>query len=222
MINDKLIKVCGMTDGENIRAVEALDIDLMGFIFWAGSKRFVDQKPTYLPTRTKRVGVFVDAEIPQVLSTATDFALDYIQLHGSESPAYIGRLRETLSAQEDQSLSPQIIKALNIAEPSDLEKAMTYEGVVDLLLFDTKGKAVGGNGISFDWEILKSYSGTTPYLLSGGIGPEDVPRLRTFFASEDQEGWKKCIGIDLNSRFERSPAMKDPQSIQQFITQLLQ
>lgn len=199
-----IIKTCGMRDADNIRAVSELRIDWMGFIFWAPSSRYVSEKPTFLPTRQKRVGVFVDARIEEVKSKADEYALDLIQLHGSESPAFC----EWLKANSRQ----QLIKAFNIATQEDLEQTRPYEGLVDYFLFDTKAKMVGGNGTQFDWSVLSAYQGNTPFLLSGGIGPDDAEKVRNFHHPQ-------LAGIDLNSRFELSPALKDIEKLKQFITE---
>jgi len=201
-MNCKLIKVCGMREAENIREAEALGIDWMGFIFWPQSSRYVAERPSYLPTRCKRVGVFVDEQIEQVRQIAEDYALDIIQLHGNESPEYA----RTLDGRT-------LIKAFNIATADDLAQTRPYEGIVDLFLFDTKGRTVGGNGEKFDWTVLESYQGATPFLLSGGIGPDDAERIRAF-------RHPRCIGIDLNSRFEVSPAFKDIDRLRGFVKQI--
>lgn len=188
-----------MREAENIREAEALGIDWMGFIFWPKSSRYVAERPTYLPTRCKRVGVFVDEQIEQVRQIAEDYALDIIQLHGNESPEYA----RTLGGRT-------LIKAFNIATADDLSQTRPYEGIVDLFLFDTKGRSVGGNGEKFDWTVLNAYQGATPFLLSGGIGPDDAERIRAF-------RHPRCIGIDLNSRFEVSPAFKDVDLLREFV-----
>ena len=197
-----MVKVCGMRDAENIREVEALGIDLMGFIFWPKSSRYVSECPAYLPVKCKRVGVFVDEDIEKVRSIADEYALDYIQLHGHETPAYVAQLH-----------NHSIIKAFNIAAKEDLEATKVYEGIVDYFLFDTKGKGVGGNGEKFDWSVLDAYNGNTPFLLSGGIGPDDAERIKVF-------RHPKCIGIDLNSRFETAPGYKDINKLKKFLEQL--
>ena len=203
-MNCELIKVCGMRNADNIREVEALGIDLMGFIFWPKSSRSVSELPSYLPTKCKRVGVFVDASISDIMTTADTYKLDFIQLHGQESPSFITQLRPRLP------IGVKMIKALNIATANDLDKAIQYEGIADYLLFDTKGKSVGGNGKKFDWSVLEAYKGQTPFLLSGGIGPDDAERVKAFHHP-------KCIGIDLNSRFESSPALKDIDKLKKFL-----
>jgi phosphoribosylanthranilate isomerase len=199
-----IIKTCGMRDADNIRAVSELGIDWMGFIFWAPSSRYVSEKPSFLPTRQKRVGVFVDARIEEVKSKADEYALDLIQLHGSESPAFCERLKA--------NSRQQLIKAFNIATQEDLVQTRPYEGLVDYFLFDTKAKMVGGNGTQFDWSVLSAYQGNTPFLLSGGIGPDDAEKVRNFHHPQ-------LAGIDLNSRFELSPALKDIEKLKQFITE---
>ena len=209
-MNYELIKVCGMRDAENIREVEALGIDWMGFIFWPKSSRYVSERPAYLPTKCKRVGVFVDVSIDDIRQHIADYALDIIQLHGHESPDFIRQLRSLCGD------SIALIKAFNIATVSDLEATKPYEGIVDYFLFDTKGKSVGGNGQKFDWSVLASYAGETPFLLSGGIGPDDAEMVNCQLSIVNS----KCIGIDLNSRFELSPAHKDVTALTEFINKL--
>ena len=195
-----VIKVCGMREQENIREAAALGIDLMGFIFWPKSSRCGSERPAYLPTRCKRVGVFVNEQIGEVQRIAGEYVLDIIQLHGHESPDYIRQLH----------LSCSLIKAFNIATIDDFTACIPYEGLVDYFLFDTKGQRVGGNGQKFDWRVLKAYRGQTPFLLSGGIGPDDALRIKAFCHP-------RYAGIDLNSRFELSPGLKDIDSIKRFL-----
>ena len=199
-----------MREADNIREVEQLStincqlsINWMGFIFWPRSSRYVSEKPDYLPISCKRVGVFVDEDIEQVKRTADEFQLDMIQLHGHERPDYIRQLN-----------GRKMIKAFNIATKEDLEATKTYEGIVDYFLFDTKGPSVGGNGAKFDWTVLADYVGETPFLLSGGIGPDDAQVLTSHLSPLTS---KKCVGIDLNSRFEITPGLKDINKLKEFI-----
>ena len=208
------VKVCGMRDADNIRKVECLGIDMMGFIFWPKSSRYVYERPAYLPTKCKRVGVFVDQPIEEVAQIARDYALDYIQLHGHENPGFIRKLRSLCGD------SIATIKAFNIATAADFEQTNAYQGLVDLFLFDTKGKSVGGNGEKFDWSVLSSYEGQTPFLLSGGIGPDDVDGIKALFSVGNTSVAAKCIGIDLNSRFETLPGMKDVDALRRFLSHL--
>ena len=224
-----MIKVCGMRDAENIREVERLftqdsslftqDSSLptlhsslptfwMGFIFWPKSSRYVAEPPAYLPERAKRVGVFVDEDVEQICRIARDFALDVIQLHGHESPDFIRRLQSSMV-----NVQCSMVKAFNIATASDLEQTKAYEGLVDYFLFDTKATLPGGSGQQFDWSILEAYKGETPFLLSGGIGPDDAERVKSF-------RHPRCAGIDLNSRFEVAPALKDVKKLKEFLEKI--
>ena len=212
-----MIKVCGMREAENIREVEALGIDLMGFIFWPKSSRYVSAPPAYLPTKCRRVGVFVDAAIDDVRRHIDDYALDIIQLHGHESPDYICEIKDGAATPRPCRGGVRggvsVIKAFNIATADDLEQTKPYEGVVDYFLFDTKAQLPGGSGQQFDWRVLADYAGATPFLLSGGIGLDDAERVKSFCHP-------RCIGIDLNSRFETAPALKDVATLTDFIAQL--
>ena len=198
-----IIKVCGMREPENIRAVETLGIDLMGFIFWPPSSRYVSEVPSYLPRNCRRAGVFVDAALEDILAAEKAFHLDVVQLHGHETPEAVMALKERLPA-------VHIVKSLAVMGPEDLAQTAAYEDVCDAFLFDTKGKLPGGNGRQFDWDVLRHYQGRLPFLLSGGIGPGDEPRIRAF----DVPG---CLGIDLNSRFETAPGRKDVDALKSFI-----
>ena len=191
-----------MRDAQNIRDVEALGIDWIGMIFWPRSKRYVAEVPSYLPERLKKVGVFVDSTLDDILQHISDYQLDIIQLHGQESPDFA------------KALKPHtIIKAFNIEKADDLLQTEKYKGIADYFLFDTKGKMAGGNGQKFDWSVLTAYQGKTPFLLSGGIGPEDAESVRSFHHP-------RCIGIDLNSRFESEPGFKDINQLKTFINKL--
>lgn len=219
-----------MRDGENIRQVTELGVDYIGMIFWDKSSRNVTMIPTHagiIPDRSsltelssdrpspvtlhpspKRVGVFVD-EMPQnIITRVVNFKLDVVQMHGHESPTVIRNLRATL----DPDIRPgiQFWKAISISSPADLETYKAYEDCVDAFVFDTKCTCMGGSGQKFDWSILDAYDGKKPFLLSGGIGPDDAEQIKAFHHH-------RCIGIDLNSRFETEPALKDVNQIKEFI-----
>lgn len=227
------IKVCGMRDANNVSEVERLGVDMIGFIFCKQSKRYVSMVPSmsgtvpnYVSTMqmqgsrldgmasrhaAARVGVFVD-DMPQNIVTAVySYNLDYVQLHGDESPVMIDNLRRTL----DPDIRPgvKIIKAIGVENADDICRWREYSGHADLLLFDTKGKARGGNGIRFDWSLLNTYDGDVPFILSGGIGPEDATAIKEF---SHPAFW----GIDLNSRFELQPALKDVGKLEKFISEI--
>ena len=232
-----LVKVCGMRDADNIREVSQLGIDMMGFIFYPKSPRYVKMLsskagiiPDYSAERIQRlsetnlgletegtameqnlparVGVFVDDMPQNIVTRVYNYDLDYIQLHGNEPRETIENLRATL----DPDIKPgiKIIKAISVSSAEDIQKYKEYVGAVDLFLFDTKCKTVGGSGEQFDWQVLEHYDGDTPFLLSGGIGPDDVERVRNFHHP-------KCIGIDLNSKFEIEPALKDVERLKIFL-----
>lgn len=219
-----LIKVCGMRDPENVTQVSQLDIDLMGFIFYPKSSRYVQQVPMHagiIPDRADRniisekrckyVGVFVDDMPQNIVTRVYNYHLDYVQLHGDESPVMIDNLKRTLIP--DIVPDIKIIKALSIREADDVKRWRQYDGHVDMFLFDTQCKTYGGSGEQFDWSILDSYDGKIPFLLSGGIGPDDAERIKAFHHPQ-------CVGIDLNSRFEISPALKDVEKLRDFIKNL--
>ncbi len=200
----KLIKVCGMRDADNIREVEESGVDWMGFIFHPKSPRAVNRVPAYLPKKTKRVGVFVNELMENILEIASLFQLDFVQLHGDQSPCFCDEMGEN---------GLKVIKAFSIGDQFPKEKVAAYHGKCDYFLFDTKTHLHGGSGKKFNWEVLSDYHGETPFLLSGGISPEDVEPVKAF-------SHPKCIGIDINSKFEISPALKDVELIKQFLEKI--
>lgn len=218
-----IIKVCGMRDGENIRQVAELGVDWIGMIFWPKSPRYVTMIPSHagiIPDRGSlspkdqqlsplRVGVFVDEMAQNIITRVVNFQLDLVQLHGHETPTLIRNLRRTLA-----DIRPvKFIKAISVASRDDIESYKEYADCVDYLLFDTKCPTVGGSGNQFDWSVLDTYEGNLPFLLSGGIGPNDAERVKTF-------KHPKCIGIDLNSKFEVEPGLKDINKLKQFLERL--
>ena len=211
-----IIKVCGMRDAENICEVEKAianssfftlhsSLFLMGFIFWPKSSRYVSERPTYLPTNCKRVGVFVDATIDDIKQKIEEYRLDFVQLHGHEVDGF--------------PVDTRLIKAISVNGRDDIATYKPYEGLVDYFLFDTKCPSVGGSGLQFDWSVLAAYDGNTPFLLSGGIGPNDAERLRACHYSPCFSTGL-CAGIDLNSRFEQAPGLKDINKLKTFIESL--
>lgn len=159
--------------------------------------------PDYLPKSCRRVGVFVDSDLDCILECAKTWSLDVLQLHGDESPSFCDQLSEAVP-----ELS--LIKAFRVDSKSDLEKTNAYEGKLSYFLFDTSCAAYGGSGRSFDWALLQQYRGSTPFFLSGGIGPEKLEVLTEFH----HPLWQ---GIDLNSRFETAPCHKDVKMLRNFI-----
>ena len=210
-----------MRDADNIRDISALGVDMIGLIFYPPSPRYVQQFssgagiiPDYAPDMGKtplRVGVFVDDMPQNIVTRVYNYKLDYIQLHGNEPRETLENLRATI----DPDIKPKIkiIKAISVSSAEDIKKYKEYVGAADLFLFDTKCKTVGGSGEQFDWQILQAYDGDVPFLLSGGIGPDDAERIKNFHHP-------KCIGIDLNSKFEIEPALKDVEKLKQFLVKV--
>jgi len=200
-----IIKVCGMREDENIRAVERLDIDWIGFIFYPCSPRYVPDEKRYAASIRrcvkKKAGVFVNTGTDEMLRTAARLQLDYVQLHGNESP-------DTCRLIQDNGYP--VIKAFSVASANDLKQAETYEAAVSFFLFDTKCEGYGGSGRRFDWNILNNYQGNTPFLLSGGITPGSLDDVLQFHHP-------LLAGIDLNSGFETAAAMKNTVELQQFV-----
>lgn len=203
-----IVKVCGMGNTAIMHQLALLPVDMLGFIFYPRSPRYVEGKIDpeellNLPDEIQKVGVFVNASEESVLESAQKFHLDAIQLHGSETP----QLCKTL-----QTKGYLIIKAFNLARNNNYSD---YEPYCSYFLFDTPSEQHGGTGEKFDWTLLESYQGDTPFLLSGGIGPNDVNELL-------QINHPKLAGIDINSKFEISPGVKSYSSISKFLDQLKQ
>lgn len=198
------VKVCGLKDAANVSLVAGLGPDMIGFIFYEPSPRYAGAlDPAVvraLPWNIRRVGVFVDAGEEQMLRTAREYGLDTIQLHGDESPIRCAALRR-----EGYS----VVKAIGVAALDDIRQAERYRGACDAVLFDTKSPSRGGTGEKFDWTFLQTYNGP-PFLLSGGIGPQDGEAVSAF----RHPGF---VGIDLNSCFETAPGMKDIGALRSFI-----
>jgi phosphoribosylanthranilate isomerase len=198
------IKVCGMRDADNIAAVARLAPDYMGFIFYERSPRFAGGLPpealgTLLPG-TLRVGVFVNAARDYISAQAARYRLDLLQLHGDESPADCAWFKPGYG----------VIKAFGVQEEEDLAATHRYEGLCDYFLFDTKTRQRGGSGRKFDHRLLASYHSPTPFFLSGGIAPEDATAIAAL-------RFPACEALDINSRFEASPGVKNVAQVGNFI-----
>lgn len=199
-----------MTSGKNIQAIASLKPDFLGFIFYEKSARFITSDIPELPKSIKKVGVFVNASETEVLQTISKYDLQVAQLHGDESPEFCKFIKT-------ESPKTEIIKVFSIKDSFNFEVLKPYESVCDYFLFDTKGKLPGGNGYSFNWNILEAYPSTKPYFLSGGIGLDAVKNIHQFLKSSAS---KYCYSLDVNSKFETAPGLKDFNLVQQFKTQL--
>ena len=199
------VKVCGMSEIGNILELVKLPVDLMGFIFYSASPRAADPEDRELVRLIRQldvetVGVFVDENPVVIERIATRLNLDVIQLHGKESPEYCGEFKTKY----------KIIKMISVGTDGALPDLAAYIGNVDWFLFDTRSNVPGGSGQKFNWDLLTTYRLPVPFLLSGGIGPGDEPMLR-------QIGVPQFLGIDVNSRFEIKPGLKDIHLLHTFI-----
>ena len=200
------IKVCGMRDAHNIEQLLELQPDYMGFIFYEKSARNVaDELDEALlksfPKTTKKVGVFVNASAISILEKVKKYQLDYVQLHGEELPNFCKDL---------QLKGINIIKAFSLDENFNFAQLNNYKPWCDFFLFDAKGQNKGGNGITFDWSILERYDNEKPIFLAGGIDLENAEEALNMTGL-------KIHAIDINSRFELSPAMKDVEKVQELM-----
>ena len=200
------LKICGMKEPGNIAGVVGLQPDYMGFIFYNGSKRFVGDLPFSIlheiPKGTKPTGVFVNEDLDTVIRLAEQYNLAALQLHGYESPDYLGQIKQALPDTE-------VIKAFGVNNNFDFNVLSTYTEVVDYFLFDTQTEGHGGSGKVFDWSLLARYTGNKPYFLSGGIGIEQAEALKEI---DDN----RLYAVDINSRFELEPGLKDLERLKEF------
>tara|TARA_R100000935_G_C2815676_1_gene157191 strand:+ start:237 stop:944 length:708 start_codon:yes stop_codon:yes gene_type:complete len=210
------LKICGMGTPDNIRKMESLKPDYLGFIFYEGSPRnFINEIPE-ISEKIKKTGVFVDAPEDFIVQKTLQHKLNAIQLHGEETPEYCRKLRTKFQKMQ-AGVGLEIFKVFSIKEEFDFSLLNLYEGIVDFFLFDTKGENKGGNGISFNWELLKNYSSATPFILSGGIGMEDVESLKKLKDYFNKTGNSRVFyGIDVNSKLEISPGEKDKNLLEEF------
>lgn len=202
-----LLKICGMK--HNIAEVAKLQPDYLGFIFYEKSPRFFDGEIPSLPLGIKKVGVFVDEKISKVIELSIKYSLDVIQLHGNESKEYVLDLQAYLVLYNPNVL---VWKVFGVDDNFDFKQLSIFENKVDKFLFDTKGKEKGGNGFTFNWEILKNYPSKKPFILSGGIGLEGIDALKELLKTD-----LPIHAIDVNSKFEIEPGIKDVSRLKKFI-----
>jgi phosphoribosylanthranilate isomerase len=201
------IKVCGITEMKQLQQLDGLDIDFAGLIFYKESPRYIGEKISKKELKSadfdlKKVGVFVNPEMIDVLDAIDDYGLDAVQLHGDESPEMC----------EDLSSEVEVIKAFRVTDGADIDKLVgPYDAVCDYYLFDTGGlkESFGGTGKQFDWTILTKAKIEKPFFLSGGIGPDDAPKVKAFKHPD-------FFGVDINSLFEKEPGVKDMSKVLHF------
>jgi phosphoribosylanthranilate isomerase len=206
------IKVCGITTMKQLQQLDGLEIDFAGLNFYKGSPRYVGDKIATKEIQNadfdiKKVGVFVDSDYDEVMKTIDDYALDIVQLHGNESPELCSMLAEDI----------EVIKVFridaNTKKVDDLLK--DFDDVCDYYLFDAGGQkeTLGGTGVKFDWDLLLKAKIEKPFFLSGGIGPDDVAKIKAFRHPD-------FFAIDINSKFETAPGVKDMAKLLKFVKEL--
>lgn len=207
------IKVCGMTKADQVRQLDEMGVEFAGFIFYPKSPRYVFK--TMPATEIKKirgkinkVGVFVNADPDEILKTVDACGLYLVQLHGDENPRVCERIANYVS----------VIKAFRISEDDNIEwKIREYYDAVDMYMFDTEGAGYGGTGKKFNWQLLKGQNIRKPFFLSGGISPDDADNLKTF---HDDPVAKDLFAVDINSKFEIMPGVKDMDLVKQFVTKV--
>jgi phosphoribosylanthranilate isomerase len=220
MTNKMQIKVCGITDINQALALEAMGAQYIGFIFYAPSKRYVLESlqlsvlKTFTPINTKKVGVFVNESIENLINMVQAAGLDLVQLHGDEEAAYFRELREKLDASNLKNV--KLIKVFRVGDKMPAHPE--FETVADFYLFDTDSKMYGGTGAHFNWELLKGNTIGKPYFLSGGIGPNDMGGIEVM--KQTKAGQDLAV-LDINSQFEITPGVKNLEKIKTFIDALI-
>lgn len=226
---------------DNMKEVASLQPDYLGFIFYEKSSRFFEGDIPELPKSIKKVGVFVNASLEFIVEKVTKYDLQAIQLHGDETPDFCLKLKQfchsepfdyrsrQAKSEESNKEIPQsqssfrndsnvkIIKVFSIKDTFNFDLLKSYEAVCDYYLFDTKGKLPGGNGYTFDWTVLKKYPSTKPYFLSGGVGLENIENVLSFLQKQES---KYCHAIDVNSKFEIKPGLKNIEKLKKFKNKL--
>ena len=199
-----IVKVCGLKEINNINQLNEIDIDLMGFIFYNKSSRFIDLEINTSHIKKKKVGVFVNESLENIKKKIKNYNLNYVQLHGDETPKFSEKLMNYC----------KVINAFRFSENFDFDSTNQYTDCCDLFLFDTFSKNFGGSGKKFDWDRLKGFN-KKKFLLSGGIDHNSVDEINNIKNENDF-----LLGIDINSRFEISPGLKDIKKVNMFLKKL--
>ncbi len=207
------VKVCGITSIEQLNDLQEIGVDYAGFIFYEKSPRYVG---THLLTgdqvkkaglSIQKIGVFVNADIKQILKMVDEWGLDMVQLHGEESPVFC----------ENISNHVKTVKAFRVNEQELISyKIAPYQNAVDYFLFDAMGEQYGGTGNQFNWDIIAAANISKPFFLSGGIGPSDISSIHSYAAND-----MNCFAVDVNSKFELQPGKKDMNLVKSFYGSLI-
>tara|TARA_B100001741_G_scaffold281373_1_gene255155 strand:- start:77 stop:685 length:609 start_codon:yes stop_codon:yes gene_type:complete len=199
-----IVKVCGLKEINNINQLNEIDIDLMGFIFYNKSSRFIKQEINISNLTKKKVGVFVNESLENIKKKIKEYDLNYVQLHGDETPKFSKKLMNYC----------KVIKVFRISENFDFNSTNQYTDCCDLFLFDTFSKKFGGSGKKFDWNKIKSFN-NKKFLLSGGIDIDSIDEIKG--VKNENEFF---LGIDINSKFEIYPGLKDIKKVKMFLKKL--
>jgi phosphoribosylanthranilate isomerase len=201
------IKVCGLRDEKNILEVAELQPDMMGFIFYEGSKRYVgkDFRMPYLPSSVKKTGVFVNANVDEILKAVDRHSLDMVQLHGDETVSLCAEVKKRIP----------VVKAFGVGDQLDHDTLEGFSDACTYFLFDTQTSEHGGSGKKFNWDLLDAYTGDIPFFLSGGIGAESVGGVKEVMKRKE-----RLFAVDVNSRFEVEPGIKDIKQLKAFIHEI--
>jgi phosphoribosylanthranilate isomerase len=203
------LKVCGMKYKENIQELVAISPDYIGFIFYPKSKRYVGDQldvdyVNKIPNTITKVGVFVNATTDEIVKTAEKYGIEFIQLHGDEGVEQCKELKFH---------GFHVIKAFSIDQHFDFDALSKYKLYTDYYLFDTKGESQGGNGYAFDWSVLDHYNNEKPFFLSGGVGTDNIEGIEALKHLD-------IHAVDVNSKFEKSPGLKDVKLLREFEAKL--
>jgi phosphoribosylanthranilate isomerase len=207
------IKVCGMTLPEQVNALDEMGVDLAGFIFYKKSPRYMGSKISAeqmkkIGGKIAKVGVFVNMEYEELMSTVESYRLDMVQLHGDETPRFCERVANYIT----------VVKAFRMSDNDPIDWIIRpYAEACDMMMFDTLGAGYGGTGKKFDWNVLKDANINNLFFLSGGIEPGDEEKLKTF---ANEEAGNKLFAIDINSKFEINPGVKDIGKVREFVEKL--
>ena len=187
-----------MRNEANVNALAALSPDFIGFIFYPTSKRFVGLEfdknlVSKVPDQIVKTGVFVNAQVHEVIEFSKLYGFKAVQLHGDETPEFCQKIK---------SEGFIVLKAFGLDDDFDFDSLKAYEAHVDYFLFDTKIDTYGGSGQTFDWAILDSYQLNPPFFLSGGLSLDNLERVKEI-------NHPKFYGLDLNSKFEIEPGLKN-------------
>ena len=206
------VKICGMK--HNLAEIATLKPDYLGFIFFEGSRRKYDGPNVQAPLGTKKVGVFVNADINTILEKLKSHDLNVIQLHGDESATWTKQLRAVLDQNGYNEVA--LWKVFSVGESFDFNVLISYEKFINAFLFDTQGELRGGNGVAFNWDLLKNYRSKVPIVLSGGIGQEHIEAIKKIIS----QGSLPLLAIDVNSKFETEPGRKNRAALKIFMDEL--